>query len=315
MRARLLCTFLSAAVACWADQAVPDFHLPDVNPHSPRHGAVVSPRDYLLQVSAYYFGEAGCGYCRGQFGYLQQMQKELKAASPDINIEIVGINIPNDAQDNPAAISGQTLAWLQDSLDATQSAWTNWQVTWRDVRIIDPSNKLIAVYNLTEHDLLNPTNYLALKRTFLQAAQAVDADGDHLPDYWELHYFGNLNAAPGEDADGDGFDNFTEFAFGTDPTDPNSHPNFSPAVMSTGQPELITVSFRRQAGAVLDYFVESSTDLSHWVYDPNQIQTLQGATAMYDGKGTAAASYGLVMEPQPWGYLRIRALPRAVPGP
>ena len=40
-------------------QTVPDFLLRDVNRSSVRQGAEVSPRDYRLQVSAYYFGSAG----------------------------------------------------------------------------------------------------------------------------------------------------------------------------------------------------------------------------------------------------------------
>jgi len=39
-------------------QPLPDFRLPDVNPTSPRYEAAVSPRDYRLQVSGYYFGAA-----------------------------------------------------------------------------------------------------------------------------------------------------------------------------------------------------------------------------------------------------------------
>lgn len=39
--------------------AVPDFQLTDVNPNSPRYQKTVSPRDYRLQISAYYFGAAG----------------------------------------------------------------------------------------------------------------------------------------------------------------------------------------------------------------------------------------------------------------
>ena len=54
----LLATVLSL-MSLWASAApVPDFKLVDVNPNSPRAGAVVSPRNYLLQVSGYYFGEA-----------------------------------------------------------------------------------------------------------------------------------------------------------------------------------------------------------------------------------------------------------------
>jgi len=37
---------------------MPDFSLTDVNPNSPTSGQAVSPRDYLEQVSAWYFGHA-----------------------------------------------------------------------------------------------------------------------------------------------------------------------------------------------------------------------------------------------------------------
>lgn len=39
-------------------QMEPEFSLSDVNPNSARYGKRVSPRDYLLQVSAFYFGAA-----------------------------------------------------------------------------------------------------------------------------------------------------------------------------------------------------------------------------------------------------------------
>lgn len=42
-----------------AAQPVPDFLLRDANPNSPRSTQTVSPRDYRLQISAYYFGAAG----------------------------------------------------------------------------------------------------------------------------------------------------------------------------------------------------------------------------------------------------------------
>lgn len=38
-----------------AANAVADFALPDLNPGSPRYTEVVSPRDYLGQVSGWYF--------------------------------------------------------------------------------------------------------------------------------------------------------------------------------------------------------------------------------------------------------------------
>jgi hypothetical protein len=46
-------------VTGWADEPVLDFHLTDVNANSVRRNAPVSPRDYLLQVTGYYFANAG----------------------------------------------------------------------------------------------------------------------------------------------------------------------------------------------------------------------------------------------------------------
>ena len=37
---------------------MPDFELLDTNPNSPRYDQPVSPRDYLRQVSGWYFGHA-----------------------------------------------------------------------------------------------------------------------------------------------------------------------------------------------------------------------------------------------------------------
>jgi hypothetical protein len=41
-----------------ATEPIVDFLLQDVNPNSPTNGMYVSPRDYLGQVSAWYFGDA-----------------------------------------------------------------------------------------------------------------------------------------------------------------------------------------------------------------------------------------------------------------
>ncbi len=65
--ARLIPVLLLTAlvVACGKDKAtdpastvVPDFQLTDVNPNSPTAGRLVSPRDHLHQVSAWYFGHS-----------------------------------------------------------------------------------------------------------------------------------------------------------------------------------------------------------------------------------------------------------------
>jgi hypothetical protein len=48
---------------------------------------------------------------------------------------------------------------------------------------------------------------------------SADADGDGLPDAWEIRYFGTTAAQPHDDPDGDGLDNLEEFRAGTNPTE------------------------------------------------------------------------------------------------
>ena len=57
LRVFLLIAFVLSTWSVVA-QPVPDFSLRDVNTASPRANALVSPRDYVLQVSGYYFGAA-----------------------------------------------------------------------------------------------------------------------------------------------------------------------------------------------------------------------------------------------------------------
>jgi len=53
----------------------------------------------------------------------------------------------------------------------------------------------------------------------LRSSPHGDTDDDLLPDAWEWRIFGDLNAAPGEDPDGDGRSNLQEYREGTPPRD------------------------------------------------------------------------------------------------
>lgn len=48
----------SAGTPELSDEALPDFSLADVNLNSLRYREAVSPRDYLGQISAWYFGHS-----------------------------------------------------------------------------------------------------------------------------------------------------------------------------------------------------------------------------------------------------------------
>jgi hypothetical protein len=58
-RTCLLLALLAACAGGGSDPVVmPDFLLSDVNTNSPTGGQMVSPRDYIGNVSGYYFGAA-----------------------------------------------------------------------------------------------------------------------------------------------------------------------------------------------------------------------------------------------------------------
>ncbi len=74
--------------------------------------------------------------------------------------------------------------------------------------------------NLFNQDLLFTTTSVTdpTKMDIVRLRLFRDDDNDGLPDTWELKYFGNTNAAPNADPDGDGFSNMQEYIAGTDPT-------------------------------------------------------------------------------------------------
>jgi hypothetical protein len=55
-------------------------------------------------------------------------------------------------------------------------------------------------------------------------ADLEDTDGDGIPDEWEMEHFGTLEYGAEDDPDGDGWDNYEEWTYGTDPMDPVSVP-------------------------------------------------------------------------------------------
>jgi hypothetical protein len=222
-------------------------------------------------------------------------------------VEVLGINQVGSESSNDLMVSSRTLPWLQDT--AEQSVRTKWTATYRDVRIIDSLGRIADVYNLTTHDLSNPTNRTTLKQMFLAFAKAVDSDHDGLRDDWERVHFGDLSAKPFDDPDHDGFDNRTELAYGTDPLDPKSCPLLSVARRAKGSTVYADVTFRRPAGAWLGYGIDQSADLSQWQDNSAAVSALLQSRNLFDGTGCLEVIYP-VPAGGPLGFFLWRALPR-----
>jgi transposase InsO family protein len=105
----------------------------------------------------------------GQFGLLDQMQMEFEQEDTVLDVRILGLNARGLESGNEGAVAGKTIPWLQDTEEV--KAWDLWGVTWRDVYVLDAGNRVVAVYNLTEHSLSRPAAYDSLKTILRRAAR------------------------------------------------------------------------------------------------------------------------------------------------
>jgi hypothetical protein len=240
---------------------------------------------------------------------------ELRSERPEWNIEIVGINWITSSSANPLMTAGRILPWLQTS--STNRAESIWGATYRDVRILDPENRLVGLYNLSANDLGQADRRAAMKSLFVDAARVRDTDQDRLPDAWELIYFGNLNALPLDDSDGDGSNNFTELAFGSHPNSANIKPAVRSAVLGNNPDRTFNVALYHLAGNALNYGIETSVDLRSWTVIPPELLRGQGAVNFFDGTGIVRETFALHIPETPMQnrFLRFLVTPRTAPAP
>lgn len=95
------------------------------------------------------------------------MQAELAVEHPELGLDIVIVNLTGLESGNASLFEVCTLPVVQD--DATANVWTSWGATWRDVYVLDRTNALHEVFNLTTYDLSDTANYDALYELFVAA--------------------------------------------------------------------------------------------------------------------------------------------------
>jgi len=105
------------------------------------------------------------------------MQNDLDANYLQLDIRILGMNGAGLESGNAFITAGRDIPWLQD-LDANGDGWSDvwrsWNVTYRDVVILDAENARVGTFNLTTHDLRIPANYNTLRRMFVDAASVPE---------------------------------------------------------------------------------------------------------------------------------------------
>lgn len=100
---------------------------------------------------------------------MDELQKQLNAEYQEAEIAILGVNETGYDQNNEGICEGRDLPWLQDTVEADW--WGYWDVTYRDMVILDRRGQEAAIFNLTEHDLHDPNEFELLKDMLLAIAE------------------------------------------------------------------------------------------------------------------------------------------------
>ena len=150
----------------YINETLPIFSLMDVNTTSTSYETTVVSDQFTNSpelISAWYFGHSTWGYCSGQFGHLDTLQETIDEDGHPI--QILGVNGIGYENGNERVTEDRDIPWLQDVEEV--DAWTQWDVQYRDVYILDQNGNLRFRYNLTINDLGNPDNLDLLTEAML----------------------------------------------------------------------------------------------------------------------------------------------------
>lgn len=111
-----------------------------------------------------------------------------------------------------ATIDGLNFGLVQAGSTLTFNGVTAAATSWSNRTIVTT----VPLYSTTGPVVVTVSGVASNGLTFVVAE--TDVDGDGLPDWWEMQYFGNLAQTANGDPDGDGLTNLQEYQQGRNPT-------------------------------------------------------------------------------------------------
>ena len=100
------------------------------------------------------------------------MQMELDGEDLPLEVSILGVNEFGLESGNALVVEGRVIPWLQDSIE--EDVWRSWDITYRDVLILNADNEPVATYNLTTNDLAVSARYQELADLLRAEAQGTE---------------------------------------------------------------------------------------------------------------------------------------------
>jgi hypothetical protein len=157
--------------------------------------------------------------------YPQAVTEDPLAYSPDAARVLAEEELEAVIMPLPDEVSNGTW-WYLDAKNSTYSNGTidqyEWLVYLKGVLkniYTEPGNRhMFRQLGLWKITLTITTNDSKTAKAFTAVYSVPDSDGDRLDDWWELHYFTDMNQTGDGDYDNDGFSNLQEFASDMNPT-------------------------------------------------------------------------------------------------
>lgn len=211
------------------------------------------------------------------------------------------MNRTSDASGNPTISAERVLPWIQDT--EQDDVWEQWNVTYRDVFIVNGAGELAGVYNLSINDLAVQDNSLALAQMIADTAALTDVDNDNLSDFWEQENFGDLTTASASNPD-----HLMSYAFGEALSPRSPHLELQMNREEDGLYFKIQFDARTGAAGRLAYQIEISEDGLEWRSLNVAVDSTLPPRPHYNG--TAMQTYTFRSSSpmsRPAGFIRARA--------